>query len=131
MDQNGLKGKNLIKISCVRGPVSDVRCHFLPVTLTCDLLLFACLLSPATCPLSLTQKATTTDPPPVKSPNIYTVGWVPNTQTPQNVKIIVTLKPENVYRYTNISNTLFDQKSPVHREVEFPDMDRLHTDNAT
>ena len=37
---------------------------------------------------------------------------------------------KNYERYADISNMLFDQKFPGHRETRFPNMDR-HTDNAT
>ena len=34
---------------------------------------------------------------------------------------------KNIERYANIIDTLFDQKSPIHREAGFPDVDRLQT----
>ena len=34
-------------------------------------------------------------------------------------KFIETVKSKNVFRHANISNTLFNQESPVHREVTF------------
>ena len=43
-------------------------------------------------------------------------------KTPKILKQNKSLKqhnPENVYRYANISNKLFDQKSQVHWEVGF------------
>ena len=53
-----------------------------------------------------------------------TVGWTKNTQKPKffekGKKSSNTLKLKNVYRYANISDIHFDQRSLIHREAWFP-----------
>ena len=77
-----------------------------------------CCVSHVTCCLSLTAtaKAITLL---LLNPTLCTVDWFAKTQKHgggfQNTqKIIENLKPKNVQRYANISNTHFDQRSQTH-----------------
>ena len=63
--------------------------------------------------------------PEVSNPSGSVVsGWTKNTQKPKNFekrkKSFKTQKLKNVQRYAKISDTPFDQRSLIHREVWFP-----------
>ena len=85
---------------------------------TCHLSGVMCQVSRVTCHLSLTPTATATDPP-ANSPIMHSrlVCEDPNILIRQ--KIFEMAKPKTFKGYANISDTLFDQKSPVHREAGF------------
>ena len=79
-------------------------------------------LTPVTCQLSLTPTATATDPPSANSPSMHR-KLVCKDQKPKNIQTQKSLKR------SNISHTLFNQKSPVHQEAGFPGGDRQQADN--
>ena len=69
-----------------------------------------CRVSQVTCHLSLTPTATATDPPPANSPIMH------NRLVCKEPKLYKNLKYKKIFktwRYTGISDTLFDQKSPA------------------
>ena len=105
---------------------------------TCHVSCVTCQVSSVTCHLSLTPTATATDPPPVNSATMHSrlVHKDPKTLIiSERTKLSKRpKKKQNIQKYANISNTLFDQKSPVHREAKFPRVDRqtdIVTDIAT
>ena len=125
----------MCQLSAVSCQLPAVTCHLSPVTchlspVTCHLSLVTCHLSPVNCHLSLTPLATATYPPPANS-SIVNSRLVSKTQIPQKIskckKSLKRHKPKNVYRYANVNNVLFEQKSPVHRQTWFPQR-HTHTD---
>ena len=102
-------------VPCVIYHVSHVACH----------------LSPVTCHLSLMQTAAATASHPLLTLPLCTVGLFEKTQKPKIVsKPKISTKPKNVDRYANISDMLFDQKSPVHPTRIFCDGTNTHPDNS-
>ena len=105
------------QVSGVMCPVSHVTCCMLRVT----------------CHLSLTPTATAIDPPPANSTIMHSRLVRKDPKTGTNFKkqeTIGTSKTRNFKRYANNSNTLFDQKSPVHRKAGFL-WRHTHTDSQT
>ena len=82
------------------------------------LMLFPCV----TCHLSLMLIATATDPLPANSPDMQSrpVCKDPKTKEEEKIYILLQQKKKNNYRYSSNSDTLFIQKSPVHREAGYP-----------
>ena len=72
-------------------------------------------LSPVTNSLAM-------DPPPSNSPTMHCRK---NSKRKESSKC---QKTENVSRYANISDTLYNPKSPVQQDTRFRDMDRLQRD---
>ena len=108
-------------MSHVTCQVSGVTCHMSGVM--CHLSCVTCRMSPVTCHLSLMPTATATDRPPANFPIIHSrlVCKDQKQNKNQNTRNLLNNKnPNNVKRYANISNMLFDQKSPVHWEGGFP-----------
>ena len=101
--------KKKIHVSRVTCHVSSVTCHVTPVKFH---------LSPV-----ITRTATATDPPLCNVSSRCTVGWTENTQKPdffeKRKKSSKMQKLQNIERYTNISNTPFDQRSLILREAWF------------
>ena len=93
-------------------------------------------VSPVTCHLShvITRTATATDPPLCNMSSRCTVGWTENTQKPdffekrKNLSKIKNKKAK--WRYANISDTPFDQRSLILREAWFLGCDP-HTNRQT
>ena len=100
-------------IADFRKSVSCVTCHKSPVT---------CHLPPVTCYKRQQPQPQTF---PLLNPPLCTVGCFAKTQKPEkclNSKIIkmTNKKSKNIWRHAIISKSLFDQKSPIRREVGFP-----------
>ena len=94
---------------------SPVRCHVSCVTYH---------MPPDTCHLSLTPKATATDAPPANSPTTH-IRLVQKTPNRKNLKVQNIIEPaKKNYDWRHAHDTLFDQKSPAHREVGFPRVER-------
>ena len=89
-----------------------------------------CHVSCVTCHLShLTPTAT--DPPPGNSPTMYSrLVWEDSkAQKVQNPKNHQNSLKINVFQLTNISDKLFDQKSPDHRKSGFLGGDNIKQTN--
>ena len=95
-----------------------------------------CRMSPVTCQLSAVschqRKQPQTCTNNLLTPPLCTVGWFAKTPKPKKKrrrkKSLIQQKSKNIQRYANISNTLFNQNTPVHREAGFP---RWHTQTHT
>ena len=96
------KRKNMSSVMC---QVSHVTCH----------------VSRVACHLSLTPTAKATDPCPASSPTVHSRLVCTD---PTKWKFQNALNHWDSKRYASISDMLFDQKSPVHREAGFPNVDR-------
>ena len=87
-----------------------------------------CFVSSVTCPLSLTPTATVKHPPPAKLPRYaqLTGLLIPkNRNYLQNSPLYSKLlKKKLLFLISNISVTLFNQKSLVHREAWFTGGDK-------
>ena len=78
-----------------------------------------CPLSPVICNISPVTSATATDPQPANSPTMHR-SRISKTQKLKQIKNAKTHQNrKNVYSYANISDKLFDHKSPVHWEEGF------------
>ena len=87
----------MFQVSQIMCKVSGVRCLMTHV---------ACHLLSVTCHMSLTLTAKATYPPPANSPIMHCRLFH---KDPKKI-----IKPKNVMRYVNISDTVCDQKYPVH-----------------
>ena len=110
------------------------KCHMSGVR--CQVSCVRCQVSHVTCHLSLTGTATATDRTlPLLTPPLCTVSWFAKTQKPKQIsehkKSSKRQKTKNVERYANISDTPFNQKSPVHREAGFRHGTDTHTHRHT
>ena len=85
------------------------------------------------CHLSLTPTASATNPLPANSPtlNSMLVLKVLKKKRQKKEKTNGIGKNQKRYRYTNISNTFFDHKSPVHWGATFPDVDWSQTEGKS
>ena len=118
-------------VSCVICHVSYIMCHMSCVI--CHMSHVACHLSPDTCHLILTPTATATDPPPANSATMHSTlvfEGKKNTKLFNAQKSCKTWENFTVFYLANISETLFNQMSPVHRKAWFPGGD-TRTDIAT
>ena len=90
--------------SCVTSYVSHVMCHMSPVT---------------------PDTTTTTDPPPANSLTMLVCEYPKARYLYKCKKIIKLFQERKKIPFANISDSLFDQKSPVPWEAVFPGGDDI------
>ena len=126
------------KSVCVTCHLSPVSCHLSPVTcdmspVTCHLSPVTCHLSPVTCHLSLTPTTIATDSPPANYPTLHSQVICkdpkPNCRKKRN-KLLHSSEEKNIFPIFDISDTLFDLRSLVHRVGSILGRD-IQTDIAT
>ena len=107
------------KKSCVIWQVSRVTCHVSNVN--CRLSSVTCHLPNVTCHLSLVSTARAMDPPSANSPTMYSklVG-----KGKKEKEIKETTKRQIFLKACIFEYIIFDEKSQVHRDAGFPNMDR-------
>ena len=107
--------------------LSHVRCHMSGVT--CQVSYVICNVSHVTSHLSPVTKhtATATVPLPANSPVMHTSLVCKKPKNSKKTKSKTSSKPKNVERYVNISDMLFNQKSPDYWKAAFPQW-QTHTD---
>ena len=117
--------------------VSHVMCHVSHVM--CQVSCGICCVSRVKCHLSLAPTDRGTYPPLANSPIMHgrlifeDQKKLLKNKNKKQLKSLKQLKHKNVLRYANISNMLFDQKSPVPRKAGFSAMAHTyrHTDTQT
>ena len=103
--------------------MSCVTCHVSCVT--CHISRFTCHMPPVTCHSRQQPHPQTF---PLLTPPLCTVGWFAKIKKKESKCKISSNNKNNkiAWRRANIIDSLFDQKSPFHREVGFSRW-RIHT----